>query len=293
MKKEALRVTSAIPVAPTTLYFAWLSSEQHSAMTGGAAKIDPTVGATFTAWNGKISGKLVILDLGRRIVMSWRTSDFPSDAHDSRVEVHFEGLGAGTRLTVLHTDIPEGLGESTREAWQSKYFVPMRAYFSKYLPDPRNPPVRRLPPPPPDEDDDEIPARTKGKPAKSGLANAAASLVKKTVAAVKAKVTPTSAKPAKPTLAKPTPPKMAQASSPSARKTAKPAPAKPAKPAKKATAKPSAPKKAVAKPAKKATAKPAKKPVAPKKKGTAKPAKPAKPAKKAAAKSAKTKTKKR
>src|SRR5690606_31769834 len=117
MKKEALRVTTAVPVAPTTLYFAWLDSTQHSAMTGGAAKLDPTVGATFTAWNGTISGKLVILDLGRRIVMSWRARDFPKDAHDSRVEVHFEGLGAGTRLTVLHTEIPEGLGEATRELW--------------------------------------------------------------------------------------------------------------------------------------------------------------------------------
>src|SRR5690348_3152368 len=88
MKKEALRVTSTIPVAPTTLYFAWIDSGHHSSMTGMTAKIEPEVGAKYSACNGYVTGKLVILDLGRRIVMSWRTTDFPRDAADSRVEVH-------------------------------------------------------------------------------------------------------------------------------------------------------------------------------------------------------------
>src|SRR5690349_17087252 len=125
MKTEGLRVLTTIPTAPTTLYLAWLSSEQHSAMTGGTAKIDPNVGGKFTASNGYIQGKLVVLDLGRRIVMSWRTMDFPRDAVDSRVEVHFEALGGSTRLTVLHTDIPEGQAEKYKEGWNTNYFTPM------------------------------------------------------------------------------------------------------------------------------------------------------------------------
>src|SRR4051794_28996093 len=169
MKREALRVTSTIPVAPTTLYFAWIDSDHHSSMTGATAKIEPVVGAKFSACNGYVTGKLVILDLGRRIVMSWRTTDFPRDAADSRVEVHFETLGVSTRLLILHTDIPEGQAEKYRQGWNEKYITPMRAYFSKFLPDPRNPPVRR-PPPPPIEDDEEeeeeVPAKGKGKAAK-------------------------------------------------------------------------------------------------------------------------------
>ena len=157
MKREALRVTSTIPVAPTTLYFAWIDSEHHSSMTGGPAKLEPVVGAKYSAVGGYVTGKLVILDLGRRIVMSWRTSDFPRDAVDSRVEVHFETLGPSTRILILHTEIPEGQSEKYKTLWNEKYITPMRAYFSKFLPDPRNPPVRRPPPPPPeggyDEDD--------------------------------------------------------------------------------------------------------------------------------------------
>ena len=155
MKKEALRVSTTIPAAPTTLYYAWLNSDEHSQMTGAPAKLDGNVGGKFTAWNGYISGKLVILDLGRRLVMSWRTTDFPRDAHDSRVEIHLEALGGSTRVTLLHTEIPEGQAEQYRSGWSEKYFEPMRAFFTKFLPDPRNPPPPRRPQPPPDEDEDE------------------------------------------------------------------------------------------------------------------------------------------
>src|SRR3954447_21807927 len=169
MKREALRVTSTIPVAPTTLYFAWIDSDHHSSMTGATAKLEPVVGAKYSACNGYVTGKLVILDLGRRIVMSWRTTDFPRDAADSRVEVHFETLGPSTRILILHTEIPEGQSEKYKALWNEKYITPMRAYFSKFLPDPRNPPVRRPPPPVEDdgedeEEEDEAPAKGKGRP---------------------------------------------------------------------------------------------------------------------------------
>ena len=229
MKKEAIRVSTTIPAAPTTLYYAWLSPEQHSAMTNGAvAKIDPTVGAKFTALNGTVSGKLVILDLGRRLVMAWRTSDFPRDAHDSRVEIHLEALGGSTRITLIQTEIPEGLGEKIRAIWNDEYFGPMRTFFSKFLPDPRNPPPPRRPIPPPEEEEEEAEEETPP-PAKS------------------AKGTPPSAKPAS---AKPASAKVAPA--PKLEK-------KPAKPEPKKAAKPEPKKKAAAAPAKKkAAAAPAK-----------------------------------
>ncbi len=250
MKKEALRVSTTIPAAPTTLYLAWLNAEQHSAMTGGAAKIDSQVGGNFTALDGYISGKLVNLDLGRRIVMSWRSTDFPREAADSRAELHFEALGGSTRLTVLHTEIPEGQSEKSRETWNDKYFTPMRTFFSKYLPDPRKPPPPRPPPPPIDEEEEEEEveeAPKKTKPVKA-------------------------APPSKKVVAKPPPPPPpakakapAKAAPPAKAKAKAKAPA--AKP--KAAAKPAVTKKVAAKPAAKKAA--AKKPVA--RKPAGKPAK--------------------
>jgi uncharacterized protein YndB with AHSA1/START domain len=273
MKREALRVTSTIPVAPTTLYFAWIDSDHHSSMTGATAKIDPVVGAKYSTCNGYVTGKLVILDLGRRIVMSWRTTDFPRDAADSRVEVHFETLGASTRILILHTEIPEGQSEKYKALWNEKYITPMRAYFSKFLPDPRNPPVRRIPPPPPegddeDEEEEDMPVKGKGKlgmkpskaapppkPASSGpgvhKADSKPAKIAAKAPAPKApapKAPAPKAPPPKAPAAKALPPKGKPAKA-----AAKPA-AKKAPPAKKPAAK-----KAPSKPAKKPAAKPKKK----------------------------------
>lgn len=243
MKKDAVRVTATIPVAPTTLYFAWLNSDQHSAMTGGKAKIEPDVGTKFTAGDGYISGKLMTLDLGRRIIMSWRTTEFPRDAADSRVELHLEALGENTRVTILHTEIPEGQGERYRAGWAEHYFDPMRRYFSKYLPDPRKPPPPRPPPPPMDEEAEE--EETPSRKAKGGLAAGGS-----TVAKTEAKAAP----PAKAARAAPRP----AAKNASVEPTPAPALKPVSKPAAKAAKKP--PARPAKKPAKKPAAKPAKKP---------------------------------
>lgn len=256
MKKEALRVVTTVPVAPTTLYFAWLDSDQHSAMTGGAAKLSNDVGQKYTALNGYVTGKLITLDLGRRMVMSWRTTDFPRDAADSRVELHLEALGGSTRVTVIHTEIPEGQSEQYRSVWNDKYFTPMRNHFSKYLPDPRNPPPPRRPPPPPEDEEEEEtpPANAKGGKGKPGKAA-----------------------PPPPAPAKGKGPSVAKVEAKSGKKLAPPPPAKkaapapPAKPAKKAAPPKPAKKAPPPKAAKKPAPKPAKKPAA--KKPAAKPAK--------------------
>jgi len=263
MKKEGLRVLTTIPAAPTTLYLAWLSSEQHSAMTGGVAKVDATVGGKYSTWNGYITGKLVILDLGRRIVMSWRTTDFPRDAADSRVEIFFEALGPSTRLTILHTDIPEGQAAQYKEGWNDKYFTPMRTFFSKYLPDPRKPPPPRRPQPPPDDDDEEeeLPLK-KGKNAKAPPPSkkvaappskkvVAAPPSKKVVAAPPSKKVVAAPPPSKKKIAPPPPSKKPAAKKPAAPPPKKSAPKKPAPAAKKPAAKKPAAKKPAAKKKKK------------------------------------------
>jgi uncharacterized protein YndB with AHSA1/START domain len=131
MKKEALRVSCVVPTTPHAVWSAWLDSGQHTAFTGSKAVIDSAVGGKFTAWDGYIQGKNLQLDLGRRIIQSWRTTEFPKGDGDSRLEIHFEPVFDGTRITILHSDIPEGQGEKYKSGWNDHYFQPMRAYFGK------------------------------------------------------------------------------------------------------------------------------------------------------------------
>jgi activator of HSP90 ATPase len=65
-------------------------------------------GATFTVWNGYIAGRNLVLEPGRRIVQAWRTTKFAEADPDSQIEVLLEPASGGTKVTVNHTNVPDG-----------------------------------------------------------------------------------------------------------------------------------------------------------------------------------------
>jgi len=122
-------ITANFSATPEAIYDAWLSTDGHTGMTGSPAKVDGRVGGDFTAWDGYIWGKFLELEPARRILQAWRTTEFPEDAEDSRVEVILESAGKGTKVTIHHSLIPEGQADDYKLGWNDFYFKPMRAYF--------------------------------------------------------------------------------------------------------------------------------------------------------------------
>ena len=131
---ESVHVSALIPARPEAVYDAWLSSEQHARMTGGGAHIEAHVGGAHRAWDDYITGKTLELVPGKRIVQSWRTLEFPAESGDSQIAVTFADEGGHARVTIAHTDIPEGQGARYQSGWDTHYFDPMIAYFSSSAP---------------------------------------------------------------------------------------------------------------------------------------------------------------
>ena len=128
---ESIQVSITLPVEPEAVYNAWLNSDEHSQFTGSLAEINPQVGGIFSAWDGYIKGVTIELSPYSRIIQSWRADDFPPEAIDSRLEVIFEKVNGGTKLTLIHTDVPDGQGKEFEQGWFDFYFTPMQAFFSK------------------------------------------------------------------------------------------------------------------------------------------------------------------
>ena len=128
---ESIKLSVTLPATPEQVYEAWLSSEEHTAFTGDEATIDPTIGGKFAAGSGYIRGTTLELEPCSRIVQSWRSTDFPEAAEESLLEVLLEKVRGGTRLTLVHTNIPDGQGEEYEQGWQEFYFEPMTSYFSE------------------------------------------------------------------------------------------------------------------------------------------------------------------
>jgi uncharacterized protein YndB with AHSA1/START domain len=217
---DNIRLITTLPATPEDVYDAWLSSHGHTAMTGGVpATSEPRVGTMHMAWAGYISGQHVELEPGRRILQTWRTTEFPETAPDSLLEVILTRDAKGTRVTLIQNGIPDGEGEKYHLGWQEHYFAPMREHFGKAM--------AKTPGAGSDEAPEAKPARARPAPeAKPARATATATARKK-------------AKPAR--------------TATKAVKSAKAAPARPAKKAKRATGKKAA-KRASAKAPKRAAA---------------------------------------
>jgi len=129
--KGKFTISAVFPTSPEAIFKAWLSSKEHSAMTGSAARVQNRVGGRFSAWDGYITGMTLELIPHSRIVQAWRTGEFSQNDPDSRIELSLKAVKAGTKVTLTHSEIPEGQAESYRSGWEEWYFAPMRAYFAK------------------------------------------------------------------------------------------------------------------------------------------------------------------
>ena len=123
-------ISDIIPAEPRAVYDAWLDSKAHSKMTGDKARVSARVGEAFMAGDGYITGVNLELIPGKRIVQSWRSSEFATDDADSKITLTLRPIEGGTKLTLLHTRVPDGQS-NYKEGWREWYFEPMKAYFAK------------------------------------------------------------------------------------------------------------------------------------------------------------------
>ncbi len=126
---DSFSLTATFHLNAIELYDAWLDSSSHAEMTGSPAFIFPKTGSNYFAWDKYITGKILELTPGERIYMTFRTTEFAATDEDSFVEIVLKTVRQGTSLTLNHSHIPPGQGESYRKGWLEYYFEPMAEYF--------------------------------------------------------------------------------------------------------------------------------------------------------------------
>ena len=123
-------------INPQQLYRALLNSKEFSAGTkksftdfsGRSATIDPTVGGTFSLFDGHIIGRILELVPNKRIVQAWRVVDWPDGIY-SIARFEFSPQGSGTHLIFNHIGFPKGLKEHLANGWQEHYWNALNNYF--------------------------------------------------------------------------------------------------------------------------------------------------------------------
>ncbi len=130
METRTIRQRVTFKASPHDVYEALMDSKKHSQFTQSPAKISREVGGKFSVWDGGLEGTNLELVPDRKIVQSWRTSEWP-EGHYSRVTFSLKPASGGTELTLTHSGIPEDSADDIRQGWHDFYWNPMKETLEK------------------------------------------------------------------------------------------------------------------------------------------------------------------
>jgi activator of HSP90 ATPase len=130
METKDVKQTVTFKAAPHEVYEALMDSKKHSKFTGDKASISRKVGGKFSAFDGYSEGTNLELEPDKKIVQTWRASDWP-EGHFSKATFSFKEIPGGTRLTFTQTGIPAKQYDDIAQGWRDYYWAPMKEMLEK------------------------------------------------------------------------------------------------------------------------------------------------------------------
>lgn len=127
---KTIRQTATFKASPHEVYEMLMDAKKHSEFTGGDAQISRKVGGKFTIYDGEIEGENLELVPDKKIVQTWRYSDWPQ-GHYSTATFSLEEADGGTRLTFTQKDVPDDKYEEIKQGWKDYYWKPMKEMLER------------------------------------------------------------------------------------------------------------------------------------------------------------------
>jgi activator of HSP90 ATPase len=118
-----------LPAPPDDLYDSYLDARQHAAITGGKVSVSAREGGKFTAFDGILRGRNLVLVPKRLIVQAWRSAQWKDSDLDSILILEFSRVSGGGRIVLTHANVPRHDFHGVTEGWKMYYWKPWRKYL--------------------------------------------------------------------------------------------------------------------------------------------------------------------
>jgi activator of HSP90 ATPase len=131
MKTKTIRQSATFKASPHAVYEMLMDPKKHTKFTGEKASISRKIGGKFTAYAGYIDGVNLDLVPGKKIVQSWRGSDWP-EGHYSKATFSLKKVKNSTQLTFRQSGVPQEYYKDINQGWRDFYWKPMREMLEKH-----------------------------------------------------------------------------------------------------------------------------------------------------------------
>ena len=130
MKIKTLRQSVTFITGPHEVYEAIMDSRKHSEFTGSQVSMSRKVGGKFSVYGGDIEGVNLEVIPDKKIIQSWRYSDWP-EGYYSKDTFSLKEISSGTRLTFTQIGVPEESYDDISQGWRDYYWGPMKEMLEK------------------------------------------------------------------------------------------------------------------------------------------------------------------
>jgi activator of HSP90 ATPase len=127
---KTIRQTVTFKASPHDIYESLIDEKKHAQFTGAKVKLNRKTGGKFSIWDGEISGENLELVPDKKIVQTWRYSDWPAGEF-STATFSLEAVDGGTRLTLNQSGVPDEAYEDIKQGWKDYYWIPLKKYLAK------------------------------------------------------------------------------------------------------------------------------------------------------------------
>lgn len=131
MSKSDIEQTVEFNTNAHEVYELLMDDKKHAAFTGTSANISREVGGEFSVWGRYATGKNVELISDKKIVQTWRASDWP-EGEMSKVTFELRDKDGGCELNFSQSNVPRDFVEDIRQGWKDNYWDLMQEYLSNH-----------------------------------------------------------------------------------------------------------------------------------------------------------------
>ena len=125
---KTIRQTYVIAASPQRVYEALTNADVISAWSGSEARMDAQPGGMFSLWDGSICGTNLELEPEKKLVQGWKEDTWDTE---SRVTFTLTPDGNGTRVDLLHEDVPDDAYDEIAEGWNIYYLGVLKEYLER------------------------------------------------------------------------------------------------------------------------------------------------------------------
>ena len=125
-----IQQTVRFRTSPEELFEMYLDSKKHSSSTGARATVNRRAGGRFTAFDGQLAGKNLLVVPGKQVVQLWRATHWKKQDWSILI-LTFSKAAGGSQIDLVHIGVPRYDRQGVRQGWPKYYWQPWKKYLAK------------------------------------------------------------------------------------------------------------------------------------------------------------------